>query len=207
MAQPPAPPGWYPDPEQPQTQRYWDGDDWTDQRAPLTEDASSALEMPPRLLVAGLGGLIAVIGVFLPWADTEGGLPLAGNSLIQHTEGVLVVVFALAGVVTALQSQPGWRIYTFIAGALLIGLAVLAGTNMPIEYRNQLSEVAAGQATPGAGIWTVGVGGALVALSAFVGLDSSSRPPGADANDEGNKHDWGRWWNELMSGQRQDRDD
>ncbi len=27
--------GWYPDPTQPQTQRYWDGDTWSDHRAPL----------------------------------------------------------------------------------------------------------------------------------------------------------------------------
>lgn len=27
-------PGWYDDPEQPDTQRYWDGREWTQQRAP-----------------------------------------------------------------------------------------------------------------------------------------------------------------------------
>jgi hypothetical protein len=30
---PPA--GWYPDPSQTNTQRYWDGRSWTEQRAPL----------------------------------------------------------------------------------------------------------------------------------------------------------------------------
>jgi hypothetical protein len=29
-----APAGWYPDPEQPASQRYWDGTEWTEQRAP-----------------------------------------------------------------------------------------------------------------------------------------------------------------------------
>ena len=29
----PAAPGWYPDPEQPGQQRYWDGTQWTDQTA------------------------------------------------------------------------------------------------------------------------------------------------------------------------------
>jgi Protein of unknown function (DUF2510) len=33
MTQPPPPPGWYPDP--PGGQRYWDGSQWTDQRAPM----------------------------------------------------------------------------------------------------------------------------------------------------------------------------
>jgi hypothetical protein len=30
------PPGWYPDPEITDTQRYWDGAEWTEHRAPLT---------------------------------------------------------------------------------------------------------------------------------------------------------------------------
>jgi hypothetical protein len=29
-----TPPGWYPDTESPGNQRYWDGDQWTEQRAP-----------------------------------------------------------------------------------------------------------------------------------------------------------------------------
>lgn len=31
----PAPAGWYPDPDQAQTQRYWTGSEWTEQRAPM----------------------------------------------------------------------------------------------------------------------------------------------------------------------------
>ena len=30
-----TPPGWYPDPHDPGTQRYWDGAQWTESRAPV----------------------------------------------------------------------------------------------------------------------------------------------------------------------------
>lgn len=40
----PPPPGWYPDP--PGGQRYWDGNQWTDQRAPMRKPL-------PWWLVAG----------------------------------------------------------------------------------------------------------------------------------------------------------
>ena len=33
--------GWYPDPEQPGQQRYWDGQQWTEHRAPLEGGGSS----------------------------------------------------------------------------------------------------------------------------------------------------------------------
>lgn len=33
--------GWYPDPEQPGQQRYWDGQQWTEHRAPLEGAGSS----------------------------------------------------------------------------------------------------------------------------------------------------------------------
>lgn len=35
MTQTPTPAGWYPDPEQAGQQRYWDGAQWTEHRAPL----------------------------------------------------------------------------------------------------------------------------------------------------------------------------
>ncbi|QTX04377.1 GmrSD restriction endonuclease domain-containing protein [Agromyces archimandritae] len=43
---PPKPAGWYPDPDAAGTRRYWNGDEWTDQR----EDAPPAQSMARRLL-------------------------------------------------------------------------------------------------------------------------------------------------------------
>lgn len=49
----PTRPGWYPDPEQPDTQRYWNGREWTQQRAPRP------VISPQRL--RNIGGVVLVI--------------------------------------------------------------------------------------------------------------------------------------------------
>jgi Protein of unknown function (DUF2510) len=175
-----VPAGWYPDPDQPQTQRYWDGSDWTNQHAPLAEtrNTGAAIAVTPSLALVGFGALIAIIGCFLPLAETEGSIPLVGNSMIQHWEGVMVVVWAVAAILNALRARPRWQLYTFIAGAVILGVAVLAGVHLPIEYRNALSEEVAGKASPGTGVWAVGVGGGLIMLAALAGVGSPARGEG-----------------------------
>jgi len=49
-------PGWYPDPEQPDTQRYWDGREWTQQRAP------KPIISPQRLRSIGAAVLV-ILGI------------------------------------------------------------------------------------------------------------------------------------------------
>lgn len=56
---PPA--GWYPDPEQAQTRRYWDGERWTDQRAPLDEPGRSEFAVSPQTIRRVVGGIVAVL--------------------------------------------------------------------------------------------------------------------------------------------------
>lgn len=69
-----APAGWYGDPQSPDQQRYWDGQQWTDQRQPVpTGPAPSAA--PAQTLVAPAvpakkshttrNVILAVIGVFI----------------------------------------------------------------------------------------------------------------------------------------------
>jgi hypothetical protein len=178
--------GWYPDPERAHTLRYWDGDAWTEDRAPNVPTARSDApsERAPaarwtdengRLTeqgryglgvgLAAVGAIIAIVGVFLPLADTESSLHIAKNTLIQHWEGPVVICVALAGLLAAL--RPATRPLAFLAGGALVLLAVLAGVNLPIEYRNELSRAVAGDASPGAGVWAVGAGGAILALSAL----------------------------------------
>lgn len=51
---PPA--GWYPDPEQPGQQRYWDGQQWTEHRAPLAPQPAAQWSTPgqsPAYTAAG----------------------------------------------------------------------------------------------------------------------------------------------------------
>jgi len=173
--------GWYPDPERAHTLRYWDGDAWTDDRAPEVSseardgsgsgwaDGGGKLTAQGRyglgVALASIGAVIAIVGVFLPLADTESSLHIAKNTLIQHWEGPVVIGIALAGLLAAL--HPSTRPLAFLAGGALVLLAVLAGTNLPIEFRNELSRAVAGDASPGAGVWTVGAGGAILALSAL----------------------------------------
>ena len=44
---PPTPAGWFPDPEQAGTLRYWDGATWTEHRSPAPEAAAPAAPEPP----------------------------------------------------------------------------------------------------------------------------------------------------------------
>jgi hypothetical protein len=115
--------GWYPDPERAHTLRYWDGDAWSDDRAPDVPSVSSetrtqtadsraeegGLTADGRFAVgvglAVVGAIIAIVGVFLPLADTESSLHIAKNSLIQHWEGPVVIAVALGGLLAALHPK------------------------------------------------------------------------------------------------------
>jgi Protein of unknown function (DUF2510)/SmpA / OmlA family len=66
-----TPPGWYPDPQQPGTQRYWDGQQWTQQTAPGGPQApkkgggSLVLKIMLGILLAGIvliGGCALLVG-------------------------------------------------------------------------------------------------------------------------------------------------
>jgi hypothetical protein len=68
--------GWYPDPDRPHSQRYWDGNKWTDQIAPLasaevlkpSKTATPAIIWPKATTF--LGAAMIVIGTIGPWATT-----------------------------------------------------------------------------------------------------------------------------------------
>jgi hypothetical protein len=85
-------PGWYPDPEAPETQqRYWDGAEWTDQRAPYTPPP----EAPAWLVGAGyvlsvtmIGGL--VIGTALAARKDSNAPWVLGLSLFFITACIII---------------------------------------------------------------------------------------------------------------------
>lgn len=187
--EPKGAPGWYPDSEQPNTQRYWDGGQWTDQRAPLIERSQASPSVVPRIVIAGLGAAIAVLAVFLPVAEASieavagEKLHISANSLIQHPggpltqhpEGIVVIIVALSAFLAAFQPQPVWRAFTFVAGGVLIGLAVDGGLHPPLQaycsFFGEVERCPGLDVNPAAGIWTLGTGGVLIALSAFAGVD------------------------------------
>lgn len=57
-------PGWYPDEAMPGSQRYWDGDTWTEHVAPLATVPAPPSEGPGALTIArGVAlGIAAIIG-------------------------------------------------------------------------------------------------------------------------------------------------
>jgi hypothetical protein len=46
MSTPPTPAGWYPDPDDSGSHRYWDGSAWTEHRAPIQAPPASPAEQP-----------------------------------------------------------------------------------------------------------------------------------------------------------------
>ena len=46
MSTPPTPAGWYPDPDDSGSQRFWDGSAWTEHRAPIQAPPEPAVEQP-----------------------------------------------------------------------------------------------------------------------------------------------------------------
>lgn len=105
--QPPA--GWYPDPSDPGTQRYWDGSAWTDHSAPLAQaqgDPAGYTGPTPghtSLLVAGW-----LTAIFFPPV----GIAIAINMLQRDQGGQGKPMLIVSLVVLALY------ILVFVAGAL-----------------------------------------------------------------------------------------
>jgi hypothetical protein len=56
------PPGWYPDPHDPATQRYWDGAQWTESRAP---GALPAAPKPPTNGKAIASMVLGILGIVI----------------------------------------------------------------------------------------------------------------------------------------------
>lgn len=175
---PTAAPGWYPDPDQVETQRYWDGAAWTDQRAPLSTSAPQATRsLPIGAWIAGVGILAIVVGVFLPYGDSKTFSRVVDNSLIQHTEGVILIILALVAALAVYRNLngDGWRSSVAILGVVCLGLAILVGANMPelhsaistdgLTLNQQLEvDLLRETASPGIGIYVVALGGLLLTV-------------------------------------------
>lgn len=58
-----VPPGWYPDPKMAGTQRYWDGEAWTDGIAPLAPAPFApqrpGMRAPTAIAIVAVGILVA----------------------------------------------------------------------------------------------------------------------------------------------------
>lgn len=171
--QAPTPAGWYPDPDQPATQRFWDGEKWTSQRVPLPEPATRGAAPSTRSLAGAAGGLAAAVGVFLPRVDSPTSLHIADNSVIatEVAVGVLVLLLAAGGALAAIQDQyEGERNpWLLLAGLLIVGAAIYYGTGDRLDLvTSSPTGFLAGKeftGSPGVGLYLMGAGGLLMALA------------------------------------------
>lgn len=173
--QPAATAGWYPDPDQVGTVRYWDGDGWTEQRAPA---APTQAERPSDFtfrLVLGIAGAIAVaVSVFLPMLDSGTSLHIASNSVIAQSKiaGIIALVVALAAGARAAEARHengvDWSL--IILGALVIAGAVFGGTGKRTELVTTGPFIGGHsfQGSPGVGIYVLGAGGLLIAIAGLM---------------------------------------
>jgi signal peptidase I len=79
---PKAKAGWYPDPSQADTLRYWDGENWTEQRGPATpaaDDLSAAEAGRRRFLFLG-GALVVVAAIVVAVVLIAGGGSSGGDT-------------------------------------------------------------------------------------------------------------------------------
>jgi len=124
-----------------------------------------------------VGAAVLLISVFLPLADSSEFLHVAENSLIQHTEGWLVVALALAAAGAGYRTlvgegKAGW---IMAIGAIALGLAIFFGTSdnlLTLRSAEPTDQMGLGEAlramthtekaSPGIGIYAAGLGGLLV---------------------------------------------
>lgn len=172
--------GWYPDPGQPATQRYWDGTDWTDQRAPL-EPPGAGLDRSLGAGLALIGAAVMLVSVFLPMGESSTYAKIVQNTMIQHTEGWILIVLSLCAAAAAVRRLQGeGRSWTLVViGLLGVGFAIYVATNGlelsstgPTDQMD-LSEALGAlsrseKADPGVGIYAAGVGGLMVAAGGYM---------------------------------------
>ena len=106
-------PGWYPDPNDPTTNRYWDGAKWTDSRAPraaTTQSKTSGMAIASLVLglvwAYGIGSILAIVFGFIAkknireagGMETGGGMATAG--IVLGIIGVVAVVIIIIAAVT-----------------------------------------------------------------------------------------------------------
>jgi hypothetical protein len=87
------PPGWHPDPDDPTSQRYWDGSQWTEHRSPAQAAAPATAVQPVGTAPAGQVGVQPVV----MQQQKTNGLAVAGMVLgilwLYWVGSVLAVIF------------------------------------------------------------------------------------------------------------------
>lgn len=121
-----TPPGWYPDPERAATVRWWDGTQWTQDRAPMAvaRPAAGARKLAPTTWLwvgaASAGFLVLAIA-----------LGLGQAMVVLAILAIVVAIIALSSERIRWLRSRTWQIFTLAAGLLLLigGAAAAAATS------------------------------------------------------------------------------
>ncbi|GAB4007158.1 DUF2510 domain-containing protein [Nocardioides ultimimeridianus] len=113
-----APAGWYPHPSMADTQRYWDGQQWTEHIAPQSGDAGTSAapskNVQNQLVIAGIVA-VAAVGFIM---SLQSASLLSGTGTIW-TGAALCVGAGI--VVQIVKPMPRWvRVVVAIAAAIAI---------------------------------------------------------------------------------------
>lgn len=158
-------PGWYRDPERIGTQRYWDGERWSGEHAPI-EPEDEYLTVTPRFLLSLLGAALLIASLFLPAAEAGPGVAIRNNSVFATSgfDTFVVALLALAAVLvgyaTAERRGIGWELTAL--GLVTMADAHYLGGAEQLLLKNSDGLV---QASAGLGVWALGVGGFVMLLA------------------------------------------
>ena len=146
---PQVPAGWYSDPDWPDTERYWDGEVWTDQRrqesahAPTATPRSAAApsvssgSTQPAVWVAAVCAGLVAIGSLSPWATTA----LVSQTGVSGGDGWLTIILAVLAAVAlgfyVSEAGPGRALGVAVCG----GLAVLLGVVELVNFESQTTRI------------------------------------------------------------------
>jgi hypothetical protein len=159
-------PGWYRDPDRVGTQRYWDGERWTGEHAPVGPE-EEYLTVTPRFLLSVFGAGLLVAGLFLPAGEAGPGVSIRNNSVFAASgfDTFVVILLALAAVLAgyALAERRGacWELVAL--GMVTMADAHYLGGAEQLLLTN--SDGLVQQASAGLGVWALGVGGLAMFLA------------------------------------------
>jgi peptidoglycan/LPS O-acetylase OafA/YrhL len=176
-----TPPGWYPDPNDAGQQRYWDGNQWTDNYSPAAAAAGPAAAgaLAPLWWGAPAAVGLLVLGAIGPWATVD--IAALGQSASAsegglESDGVITLILGLigGGLLGLWRAQRArWQaIVTAVLGALAVLVAIIdisdvSGTDVGLG--------GAADVSVGWGLWVTLLGSIVLVVVSGLLVPKSAR--------------------------------
>ncbi len=106
--------GWYTDPTDGTTMRYWDGNAWTDHTSSPDSAASVRTRPSNTFWTVCAGAATVAIGSFMPWAEADA---MLGKVSVGPSGGALFLLLALA-------AAAAWCALPMVNGQVTVGRRV-----------------------------------------------------------------------------------